>query len=190
MTKSELRKFFLNKRKHLDKQEFKLLNNLLRAKVLDAFNYEDQCVHTFLSIEKNKEIDTQAIIDAINCKYDNVSWVIPKSDFSKFELTHHLYNEDTKIQLNQYGIPEPVDEKEVSAQDVDFIFVPLIIADTQGNRVGYGKGFYDRFLASCRKDSIKVGLSIFECIEKIDGINHHDIALDYVISPQKILRIN
>jgi len=55
-----------------------------------------------------------------------------------------------------------------------------------GNRVGYGKGFYDEFLKDCSNDTIKIGLSFFEAEATIDGIESHDISLDYCITPQKV----
>ena len=51
---------------------------------------------------------------------------------------------------------------------------------------GYGKGYYDRFLAECRKETIKVGISFFEPIDKIEDINKNDIAMDFVVTPNQV----
>ena len=66
--------------------------------------------------------------------------------------------------------------------------MPLIIADKFGNRVGYGKGYYDRFLKKCDKEIIKVGLCFFDVIEKIVDITVNDIKLNYCVTPNKIIK--
>ena len=67
---------------------------------------------------------------------------------------------------------------------LDLVFVPLLISDENNYRVGYGKGFYDRFLLNCRKDCKKIGLNFFKPTSKIVDINAFDIALDAVIYPK------
>jgi 5-formyltetrahydrofolate cyclo-ligase len=66
------------------------------------------------------------------------------------------------------------------------VFVPLLAFDKQGNRVGYGKGFYDRFLANCKPETIKIGLSFFEVENEIADVFNNDIELDYCVTPNKI----
>ena len=65
---------------------------------------------------------------------------------------------------------------------------PLLIFDNQGHRVGYGKGYYDRFLVKCSRETIKVGLSYFNPIERIEDIQIHDIPIDYGITRDRIYR--
>jgi 5-formyltetrahydrofolate cyclo-ligase len=74
-------------------------------------------------------------------------------------MTHFLLTDNTKIKKNEYNIPEPVDGLEVPAIKIDVVFIPLLAYDKKGNRVGYGKGFYDKFLAECKPETIKIGLS-------------------------------
>ena len=66
------------------------------------------------------------------------------------------------------------------------VFVPLVAFDELGNRVGYGKGFYDEFLKNCSKDTIKIGLSFFEAEAVISDIELHDVPLDFCVTPGKI----
>jgi 5-formyltetrahydrofolate cyclo-ligase len=68
---------------------------------------------------------------------------------------------------------------------IDLVFIPLLACDLQGNRVGYGKGFYDRFLSKCRYDVKKIGLSFFDPVDKIEDVNVFDIPLDECITPKK-----
>ena len=69
---------------------------------------------------------------------------------------------------------------------LDVIFVPLLAYDEKGNRIGYGKGFYDRFLANCKPDTLFVGLSFFPP-EKNISVEETDVPLHYCITPEKIL---
>jgi 5-formyltetrahydrofolate cyclo-ligase len=66
------------------------------------------------------------------------------------------------------------------------VLIPLLAFDQTGQRVGYGKGYYDRFLANCRPDCIKTGLSFFPAEDKITDTNTFDIAMDFCITPDKI----
>jgi 5-formyltetrahydrofolate cyclo-ligase len=67
------------------------------------------------------------------------------------------------------------------------VFVPLLAFDKKGHRVGYGKGFYDRFLSDCKPETIKIGLSFFEAEESISAILPSDIRLDFCVTPTEII---
>ncbi len=69
---------------------------------------------------------------------------------------------------------------------IDWVLVPLLAFDRRGHRVGYGKGFYDRFLAGCRSDARKIGLSLFAPVVAIDDIGSQDVALDAVVTPDRV----
>ena len=139
-------------------------------------------VHLFLSLKKFKEIDTQPIVNYFMSKDKKI--VISKSNFKENILTHYLLEENTILSTNKYGIPEPENGLEIQPKYLDLVFVPLLISDEENYRVGYGKGFYDRFLASCKKEAKFIGLNFFKPISKIEDINEFDIALDNVIYPK------
>jgi 5-formyltetrahydrofolate cyclo-ligase len=94
-----------------------------------------------------------------------------------------LINEDTVYQTNEWGITEPKQGQSIAPQEIDLVFVPMLVCDQQGNRVGYGKGFYDRFLAQCREDVVKIGFSYFEPVERITDTADFDVPLTYCITP-------
>lgn len=98
-------------------------------------------------------------------------------------MTHYLYD-PSFIQTNKYGIPEPSEGQTVSTDRIDVVIVPLLVADKNGHRVGYGGGFYDRFLSTCRDDTLKVGLSFFPPVSTpVSDVDLHDISLDALVSP-------
>ena len=68
---------------------------------------------------------------------------------------------------------------------IEVVFVPLLGYDLKGNRVGYGKGFYDRFLSECKPETLKIGLSFFEPEELITDVFVEDVKLDYCVTPKE-----
>ncbi|PWK20372.1 5-formyltetrahydrofolate cyclo-ligase [Xanthomarina spongicola] len=186
MTKAELRKNYKQKRKELSLEiiedlSLQIANRLLTLPVWDFSFY-----HLFLSIEEQKEINTDFILNILSGKDKNI--VISKSDFSTGKMTHFLLTDNTIIKKNNYNIPEPVDGIEIPCQKIDVVFVPLLAFDIQGHRVGYGKGFYDRFLAECKPETIKIGLSFFEAETIIEDVFESDMALDYCVTPKQVYR--
>ncbi len=103
-------------------------------------------------------------------------------------MTHFLLTDNTKIKKNEYNIPEPITGLNVPTEMIDVVFVPLLAYDKQGNRVGYGKGFYDKFLSECNPNVIKIGLSFFEPEEKIEDLFENDIQLNFCVLPSFFLR--
>ena len=185
MKKSDLRVVYKQKRNDLRIEELKdydacILEHLTKFD-WSSFKY----VHCYLAIEKFKEYNTSEIINWFWQKYPDIIIVSSKSDFITNELTHFQFQKDTTLKINDWGIPEPVSTEGIPVHLIDAVICPLLIADSLGNRVGYGKGFYDRFLASCRRDIVKVGISYFEPVEPIADISTWDIPLDYLITPLK-----
>ena len=163
----------------IEAKSLEIANNLLKLPIWEYSYY-----HLFLSISEKKEIDTQPILHILQGKDKNV--VLSKSDFNTRKLYNYLLTDSTLIKKNNWNIPEPVDGIEVPASKIEVVFIPLLAFDKLGHRVGYGKGFYDIFLAGCRKNVIKIGLSLFESEEKIPEILMSDIPLDYCVTPEKI----
>lgn len=181
MTKSELRKLYKQKRENLSSESIENLsidiaNNAIRAGIWNFNTY-----HLFLSIDRLKEIDTTYLLSVIQGKDKEV--VISRSDFNDGTMTHFLLTDNTVIKPNRFGIPEPISGLEIKPSQLDVVFIPLLAYDKKGNRVGYGKGFYDRFLSECNKETLKVGLSFFPPCENITGMDKNDIPLDLCVTP-------
>ena len=162
-----------------DNKSMAVANELLQLPIWDK-----QYFHVFLSIEEHFEVDTAYILHILAGKDKDI--LISKSDFETREMTHYLLTDGTKIRKNEYNIPEPVDGIEVPASKIDVVFVPLLAFDEKGHRVGYGKGFYDRFLSKCNTNVVTVGLSFFEAEKEITDLHANDFALHYCVTPSKI----
>lgn len=186
MLKKELRKKYRQLRQELDSNKIEndsisIANNLLKLDIWEHIYY-----HLFLTIKNQNEIDTEHILNILFGKNKEV--VISKSNFKTLELTNFLLTENTRIKINEYNIPEPIDGIEVPENKIQVVFIPLLAYDLKGNRVGYGKGFYDRFLK--KTNSINIGLSFFEPEKLIDDSSKHDIKLDYCITPKNIHKLS
>lgn len=183
MIKSELRKTYKAKRKALSEDDIDNLSLAISNQLLKLPIWDHSFYHVFFAIEEQKEINTDYILNILSGKDKNI--LISKSDFKTGEMTHFLLTDNTKIKKNSYNIPEPIDGIEISNDKIEVVFIPLLAFDRQGNRVGYGKGFYDRFLAKCKPDTIKIGLSFFEAENEITHVFDSDIKLDYCVTPKQ-----
>ncbi|AEH00668.1 5-formyltetrahydrofolate cyclo-ligase [Lacinutrix sp. 5H-3-7-4] len=184
MTKTQLREKYTKLRQELsteetDSKSMDIANNLLK---LDIWNHN--FYHLFLTIENKKEVNTDYILNILSGKDKNI--VISKSNFKNNTMDNFLLTDNTLIKANKYGIPEPTDGIPIDNSKIQVVFIPLLAYDKKGNRVGYGKGFYDTFLKSCTVNTIKIGLSFFEPETEIKDVYIHDIAMDYCITPKKI----
>jgi 5-formyltetrahydrofolate cyclo-ligase len=182
MLKAELRTKYKALRKQLTfdaimNDSLDIANNCLYLPIWDKTYF-----HLFLPIEAQKEVNTEFLLQILAGRDKEV--VVSKSDFESGRMTHYLLTENTKLQVNTHGIPEPVDGLEVPASKIDVVFVPLLAYDQKGNRVGYGKGFYDTFLSECKPDVIKIGLSYFGPEYTISDVAEHDIPLDFCVTPE------
>ena len=181
--KKELRLHYKNLRKQLSENDIEekslaIANNLITLPIWDKTYY-----HVFLPIEEQKEVNTEYILHLLSGKDKEI--VVSKSDFETRGMSHFLLTDNTKIKKNEYNIPEPVNGLPVPSETIDVVFVPLLAFDVLGNRVGYGKGFYDKFLSECKPATIKIGLSFFESEDQIEDVFESDVKLDYCITPQK-----
>ena len=182
LTKLALRKSFLKKRIALSDQEhedksFAIANNCLKLPIWHLEYY-----HIYLPIKAKAEIDTTLILTLLQGKDKQV--ILPRTKGS--ELEHILLTDITKLKINGLGIPEPEKGIKISPEQIDVIFLPLLAWDKSGNRLGYGKGFYDNFLSLCKKNTIKVGLSFFDPVEMIIDIRSEDIQMDFCVNPEGI----
>jgi 5-formyltetrahydrofolate cyclo-ligase len=186
LNKKELRVLALEKRRLISRADYWILNDqiLTGIKLIDwsVFQY----VHVFLPIKENNEVDTFEILTYFKTNYPNLKIVIPKAHFSNLSMTNILFDDENTILIkNKYQIPEPLYGEIVPANLIDAVIVPLLSFDIFGHRIGYGAGFYDRFLRNCRADILKIGLSFFPPENEIVDTHEFDIKLTHCITPKK-----
>jgi 5-formyltetrahydrofolate cyclo-ligase len=182
MNKKELRKIYKQKRKELSEKEVTNLQKSIYSQIVDINFTNIHTIHIFLSIEKQKEINTFPIINFLRKLKKTI--IISKSDFKTNTLQHYIFDKNTELNINEYGIPEPINAQKIDVSKIDLVFVPLLISDKENYRVGYGKGFYDRFLSECKINVETIGLNFFPPVDKITDYNEYDIPLDNIIFPK------
>ena len=185
MTKKEVRLYCKKLRAAIPEQQLLRLQDLL----LIQFQYLNlpflSYTHTYLPLNHHNEVEPEPLVKSLLFSNPGLQIAVPKIT-SDTTMQHVLINDDTVFQENQFGIPEPMDGEIITPELFDLVLVPLIGFDKMGNRVGFGKGYYDRFLAQCRTDCIIVGLSFLDAVDQIDDVNEWDIPLDYCITPNKL----
>ena len=182
MNKIEARKKYLDLRKKLDNVQIISKSILISNNLQDLPIWEHNFYHIYLPIKEKNEVDTMPIINILNNKKKKV--LIPKSDFNNTTMKSFLLNDNTVLKKNNYGITEPINNEEFLGR-IDVIFIPLVAYDLIGNRVGYGKGFYDKFLRNQNNKILRVGLSFFNPEKRIK-IDEHDENLDFCVTPNRI----
>jgi 5-formyltetrahydrofolate cyclo-ligase len=190
MKKSQLRKHYLSKRKAISSEEIVIKSQQIADLFFQNFELSKvKYLHIFLPIIKHNEIDTWLIIRYLQLNFSEINIVIPKIIPENSTLEHYLFNEK-KLIKNTWGILEPLGEnqKKILPTQIDLVIIPLLIFDKNGNRVGYGKGFYDRFLQKCKPETLKIGLCLEEPIENIEDVNEFDVKMDFCITSTRIYR--
>lgn len=187
MTKKELRKIFLEKRKSLTENECAALNLNIYSRFFAGVDLSFvNTLHTYLPIAGNKEPDTWMIIDRLRREHSHARISVPRVT-ENGQLEHFYFEGAHQLTSSSWGIPEPKQGVPTPVEKIDLVIVPLIVADKQGHRVGYGKGFYDKFLSSVKSGCMKVGLSFFEPVERIADVAPYDIPLNACITPEKVI---
>lgn len=113
---------------------------------------------------------------------------LPKVRDNLLDMEAVKWTENIELEKNKFGILQPISICYEDAKKLDVIVVPLLCFSKSGHRVGYGKGFYDRFLVRCKKKVQKIGISFFEKYEKIDDLTKLDQKLDIIITPNKLIQ--
>ena len=184
MNKEILRQTFLEKRKFLTKEEYKRRNEEIFTNFFDLVSLDKiKVIHTFLPITAQQEVDTWPIVHELNEEWKFIRLCVSKTITTENRLEHYYFHEKDPLKNNGWGIPEPIWGEKVEVKDIDMVLVPLIVFDKKGNRIGYGKGYYDKFLSECREDVIKVGLSLSPPLDEILYCDALDVPLDFFITP-------
>ncbi|CAN5677091.1 5-formyltetrahydrofolate cyclo-ligase [soil metagenome] len=191
MLKKELRKIYLARQKSFSPEErevksFSIAGSFFQKFDLSKINF----LHSFLPIEKFNEIDTRPVFEKIWREFPEIQTLVPRVNFQTNEIENLKFSIETQTAKNAWHIHEPTHNEMSETEKIDLVLVPLLCFDRKGFRVGYGKGFYDKFLKNCREDCLKIGLNYFSPVEEISDVNEFDIKLDFCITPEKIWRFS
>lgn len=186
MQKHELRVLFQQKRNDLAEDKNLDFNTGIKKYLLELIPGNLKTIHIYLPITSKNEIDTWPIVHELWRK--NIRTVMPKIDRTKTTLNSWMLTESTQLKDNKWGVSEPVSGKTIDESEVDAVIVPLLAFDKKGYRVGYGKGFYDKYFETMKNSVVKIGLSHFPPVDKISDTDSWDIPLDYCVTPDGIIK--
>jgi 5-formyltetrahydrofolate cyclo-ligase len=186
MVKSDIRKIFINARNDLSAAELsdmteKIVNNFRKVALQGA-----QVLMSYYPIPERKEFDVTICEKLLALENHNLRTALPKLLPDNETMQAVEVHKNSEFIINRYNIAEPVNNDIIEPQLIDVIFVPLLAFDTKGYRVGYGKGFYDRFLPKCAQDVVKIGFSYFDAIDAINDVDEYDVPLNYCITPTSV----
>lgn len=186
-TKQELRNYWLEKRSNLTEPQKNILSHQIQDLFTAKFAIQSvECIHVFLPALEKCEVRTWALIQYLLEKYPHIRVCAPViSDIKNRKMNSVLLERTTSYTQNKWGIEEPTTGTVVKPEEIDIILLPLIAFDNQGHRLGYGGGFYDRYLPNCTKAK-KIGLSFFDPIDQIPEVNAYDIKMDFCVTPQTV----
>ncbi|MBO0932872.1 5-formyltetrahydrofolate cyclo-ligase [Fibrella aquatilis] len=154
-------------------------------KIQHALAEPTAVLHTFLPIRRQHEVDTWPIIRRIWTEFPHVRVLSSVTDLATHMLTSFDLQPDTVLVENHLGIPEPATLPEPVWSLPTLVLVPLLAFDKQGHRVGYGGGYYDRFLTQTGPDCLKIGLSLFGPVPTIIDVESTDVTLEGCVGPER-----
>ena len=147
---------------------------------------EIQSLLSYWPIPTHHEVNTLPITDFLQFRMPGLTLAYPRTEYEKLSMEAVVVDEETEYAMTHRGISEPQQGDILLPEELDAVFVPLLAYDVRGYRVGYGKGFYDKYLKLCRPDVIKIGFSYFAPEPLISDVHEFDIPLNFAITPERI----
>lgn len=181
MLKKDLRILFKEKRLALSESVYEKNNDLI---LIQLQQLELPFLHNIISYfpdDSRREPDTFLItryLKFINPQL-NIAYPTVRNDDTMIAV---IANVDSEFVTNKFGINELTTGAVMHPKDIDLVIVPMLTCNYKGFRVGYGKGFYDKYLVECRPDIVKIGLSFFDPVDTISDVNQFDVPLTHCIT--------
>ncbi|MEX0685902.1 MAG: 5-formyltetrahydrofolate cyclo-ligase [Balneolales bacterium] len=180
--KVELREKLLHKRNQLEEYEIQAISNQIYKNITELGVFQRaSMVHCYLSLPK--EVSTGLIINDLLEESKNV--VVPRVIKGSNKMEHILLSTQEQLARNPWGILEPLGGNQIPIKLLDMVIVPMVGGDREGNRLGYGKGFYDQFLAEV--ECYKIGLVPEICLVDRLPIEPHDVKLDMIVTEHSVI---
>ena len=175
--KNQLKESLLEKRNSLPKEEIIEKSIKIQDSLFNLEQYKKSKIIMFF-VSFNSEVDTHNMIkEALK----NKTVVIPKVVSNEIEPSV-IIDFDSLLPSGKYGILEPIEAMKIAYKNIDLVLVPGIAFDSGGHRIGYGFGYYDKFLKKVSK-AVKIGLAFdFQIVDKLPQLEKHDIPVKRVLS--------
>lgn len=178
--KKFLRQHYHNKRNVLSSSELERASQAILNAIISKKLIEGAFVMLYHSV--SQELPTKHWFDLLS----EHQICVPKVSNDAGHMEAVLWQKNAPLALNKWGIPEPVNEVIIEPTNITTVIVPLLCFDKLGHRVGYGKGYYDRFLTRCSSSVKTIGISYFDAVKLIDGLEATDQPLNVIVTPAKV----
>ncbi|GAA0108742.1 MULTISPECIES: 5-formyltetrahydrofolate cyclo-ligase [Clostridium] len=184
--KKVLRNKILEIRDSLNNNEKELIDNKIFNELINTDLYK-RSINIFIYISFSNEINTRNIIEKAFKDKKNV--FIPKVYKDDKLMKAIKLNSIDELKKNSMGILEPIDDSNyIEKENIDLIVVPGVVFDKECNRIGYGGGYYDRYLKDIKSKKNKIALAYdLQIVDKIES-EVHDIKVDYIITNTRALK--
>lgn len=181
LTKAEARTILSQKRAALTDAECMKMDDLLLIQFQRIDWSSTALLASFYPLAQKNEPNTLLFEQYIKTLYPFIRFCYPIVQTDSHQMDFYLETET--LQLNAFGIQEPLPFNKVEPELIDTMLVPLLGFDQKGHRVGYGKGYYDRYLAKASNALQKIGISYFEPMDNFTDTNEFDVPLSSCITP-------
>jgi 5-formyltetrahydrofolate cyclo-ligase len=149
----------------------------------EKFYNQASIAHTYLSMNDRREVSTDLLLERLLSSDKRV--VVPITNFDTNTLSHAEIHSTSDLKKNKWGVREPVGSGKFDVGELDLVIVPMVAADRNGNRLGYGKGFYDQFLSKI--NAKKVGLVFSDFLYDDIPTEKFDEKLDVIITEEEMI---
>ncbi|MBI2653813.1 5-formyltetrahydrofolate cyclo-ligase [Candidatus Woesearchaeota archaeon] len=179
--KNQLKESILQKRNSLSKEEILEKSNKIKNNLFNLEQYKKSKIVMFF-VSFGSEVHTHDMIkEALKSK----TVIVPKVVHHEIEPSV-IIDFDNLVPSGKFKIPEPIEAMKIAYKNIDLILVPGIAFDKEGHRIGYGFGYYDRFLRRVPK-AIKIGLAFdLQIVDKIPR-EMHDVPVDLIVTEERVI---
>jgi len=186
--KDILRKNMLHKRKNMEIKDLNALSTKIIGTLMELPEFKN-CKNIMLYISFNKEVDTYPL--ASFCLNNGKTVIAPYCIQSERKIIPFKINNLTSnLTKSSFGVMEPKHDslQTVNIKDIDLIIVPGVVFDENCNRIGFGAGYYDRFLSRLSKNTSTIGIAYdYQIIDKVPT-DQYDVPLNFIITEKRIIR--
>lgn len=184
-SKKDLRKRILSIRNNMPGEDVVNNSRIIRDKIigLDVFK---QSKVIFIYMDFKNEVMTSDLIKHMLSEKKRV--VVPYTDTVSTVLIPSEITGESDLKLNSFGYSEPKKISPVNIEEIDLVIVPGLVFDKNLNRIGFGKGYYDRILNKLKASARKVAVAHdFQVLEEIPA-EEHDVKMDMIITEKSIMK--
>ncbi len=187
MEKKNLRQLYRKKRAALSIQERQRLSERILKQFESLALPVPALVMSYQPIAGFAEFSPAPVENNLSKRFPGVQFCYPKINGDVMDAFTFIPGKSNWVR-QEWGIPEITGGKTVVPAEIDMILIPLLVTDRKGYRVGYGKGFYDRFMEQCPAEVLTIGFSFFDPVAQIDGLHKMDLKLRYCVTPQQVFK--